>query len=897
MRWAVFFCAVLSVCLFAGARPVLAVVTYVVNSDADPGNGSCTVEPPGCTLREAITAANANPGPDVIRFLISGLGVHTITVATDLPAITDEVELRGTTQVDDDECPAVREIAIAILPGANAGDVGLSIGSSSSIVRGIAIHGFGQNIVLGGGGGHRVECSNLGVDASGTTQSGTVGISVESANATIGGSAIQANIIGGGTGISLGEVIDTQISFNRIGRQAGDADLVPFFNFATVGIEFFAATERTTIRDNEFGIYGFGVRSVAANQNDLDLRANRFTHSVTYGVQLWGQEAGQVQVRESVFASQVGVDLRGDHSGTVISLSQFETTQWGVFAADPGGLTIGLPGIGGNVFATCAVGVVILEGQLDDQTERPGVRRIQSNLFACPGAQGAGTGIVVQGAPLGGSSGVTEVEISGNTILNAADSGIQLSNAGHVRILNNWIGIDGMGIAGPNGFGIKVLNSGANGPIAIGPGDIISANSLGGIRIVNSSQVSINGVRVGPNASLEPAFSTQPVGISIDGGSGISIQVSLIIGNAGAGIRALNTGALLLSDTIASRNTGAGISLGATEPGTALNRVRSSSFEENGGPGITVFGPLESAIDQNVFSRNGGLSIDLGYDGVTPNDDLDSDEGPNGLLNSPLLSEARLTVDGSALLVYGTVATSANLAGFLDFYATPNGCGPADRGQGSWFESMPVQTDDDGVVPFVAVLTPGFNVPGYSMSAVLRTGDTAINAISSEFSNCVNITSETSPVIESLNVNSVASGTDGLQLIVRGNNFTLDSYVTWNGIVLGGTPIGSQEIQVAVPSERLASPGPASIQVVNPPAQNPPPGDEGSNRVPFRVTIAPAADVNCSGFVESTDALAVMLAIAQLATPNCPADANFDTSVDVRDAIYVRRVVAGLLPE
>ena len=51
------------------------------------------------SLRQAILDSNASDGVlDTIAFDIPGSGVHTITVATQLPFITDPVVLDGTTQ-------------------------------------------------------------------------------------------------------------------------------------------------------------------------------------------------------------------------------------------------------------------------------------------------------------------------------------------------------------------------------------------------------------------------------------------------------------------------------------------------------------------------------------------------------------------------------------------------------------------------------------------------------------------------------------------------------------------------------------------------------------------------------------------------------------------------------
>ncbi|HZE56783.1 MAG TPA: Ig-like domain-containing protein [Chthoniobacterales bacterium] len=58
-----------------------------VNSTADSDDGQCTTDPGGCTLREAINAANADPGVDTITFA-SGL-TGTITLDTALPPLSD----------------------------------------------------------------------------------------------------------------------------------------------------------------------------------------------------------------------------------------------------------------------------------------------------------------------------------------------------------------------------------------------------------------------------------------------------------------------------------------------------------------------------------------------------------------------------------------------------------------------------------------------------------------------------------------------------------------------------------------------------------------------------------------------------------------------------------------
>src|SRR5882672_8509058 len=61
--------------------------TFTVTSSADTDDGTCDSN---CTLREAINAANSNPGFDTINFS----GAMSINTA-DLPSITDPVFIDG----------------------------------------------------------------------------------------------------------------------------------------------------------------------------------------------------------------------------------------------------------------------------------------------------------------------------------------------------------------------------------------------------------------------------------------------------------------------------------------------------------------------------------------------------------------------------------------------------------------------------------------------------------------------------------------------------------------------------------------------------------------------------------------------------------------------------------
>ena len=127
--------------------------TFVVNHNGDAPDGqlkdgTCDTGTPAtptgrCTLRAAVQQANAAIGFDRIRFSI-GTGAATITPATNLPSITEAVDINATSQAGFDGSPLVR------LNGANVGSSGrgLMVEAPGSIVRGLSITNFANTAVI-----------------------------------------------------------------------------------------------------------------------------------------------------------------------------------------------------------------------------------------------------------------------------------------------------------------------------------------------------------------------------------------------------------------------------------------------------------------------------------------------------------------------------------------------------------------------------------------------------------------------------------------------------------------------------------------------------------------------------------------------------------------------------
>src|SRR5262249_13214521 len=116
------------------------------------------------------------------------------------------------------------------------------------------------------------------------------------------------------------------------------------------------------------------------------------------------------------------------------------------------------------------------------------------------------------------------------------------------------------------------------------------------------------------------------------------------------------------------------------------------AFSEPPGP------PMGNIIRGNSIHDNHGLGIDLSggsedASGVTTNDPLDTDSGPNGLQNSPVLTNA---YSGASSAVIGSLHSTPNTTFFLDFYANAT-ADPAGHGEGQrWLGSTAVCTDASG---------------------------------------------------------------------------------------------------------------------------------------------------------------------------------------------------------
>ncbi len=115
---------------------------------------------------------------------------------------------------------------------------------------------------------------------------------------------------------------------------------------------------------------------------------------------------------------------------------------------------------------------------------------------------------------------------------------------------------------------------------------------------------------------------------------------------------------------------------GYTQPGSSPNTLATGTNAQiniEDGVRIVSFGlATGNRVLRNSIFSNAGLGIDLGGDGLTPNDPGDTDTGPNNLQNKPLLSSAT-TSSGGTTIVKGKLNSAPNKVFEIHLYSNPSG--------------------------------------------------------------------------------------------------------------------------------------------------------------------------------------------------------------------------------
>ena len=461
--------------------------TFTVNSAADTDDGVCNAA--NCTLREAINAANANPGTDTIHFSI-GSGSKTIAVTSPLPTITDPVTIDGTTQ------PGYAGTPIIVLSGASAGlgVNGLSITAGSSTISGLVINGFlagfpasgGNGIAIVSGGGNVVHGCYIGVNAAGT-----------------------AAVPNGGDGILISNSAN-----NVIGRTDTSQHINVISGNDQYGIEIATASANAnTVAGDRVGTNAAGTAAIA--NGSVGVR-------ISTGV---GNVVGSALPGDTLVSGNVGdgVVVTGIATGTVVQNTWIGVNASGSAALGNGGYGIDVGGgsggtLGpGNVVSANTFSGIILVNDATGYT-------VAGNFVGTDPTGTVALGNLNNGIIVSSASG--NVVGPGNVVSGNVTNGVRVrTGASNNVVKGNSIGVNAAITAAlPNALEGVQLNDGAqNNTIggSLADRNVISGNGDNGVLLADATTTGnlIQGNFIGTNATASGALPNAANGVDIQTGA------------------------------------------------------------------------------------------------------------------------------------------------------------------------------------------------------------------------------------------------------------------------------------------------------------------------------------------------------------------------------------------
>ncbi|NUN97441.1 MAG: right-handed parallel beta-helix repeat-containing protein, partial [Candidatus Omnitrophica bacterium] len=458
------------------------------------------------------------------------------------------------------------------------------------------------------------------------------------------------------------------------------------------------------------------------------------------------------------------------------------------------------------------------------------------------------------GVEIGGITEGARNLISGNGF-----SGILFHDEARESLVQgNFIGTDLTGLLPvPNGLdGVFIENAPSNlvGGATPGAGNLISGNARYGVYLLDSKAV---GNRVQGNR----------IGTDLTGSSDI--------GNASAGMYI---------------KAATGNALGGTGAGEG-NQIAFNLA------GVTILsGSMNPILSNSIFS-NDGLGIDLGEDGVTANDEIDSDTGANDFQNYPILTDARIAEaqPDNILSITGTLHSATATEFLLQFFASEI-CDASGFGEGgTLIGSATVVTDVSGDAAF------SFDFP-VQLTGARQLTSTATDPIgnSSEFSQCLEVvglptptptasatftlTSTPSPTASPSDTATQTPSASPTQSSSPSATFTGQPTVTASATP-SATATGQPTSTPTATSSSAPSATPSPTTTGSLPATSTPtPTTTGSQAATPTATSTCAPDYNLDG-LGAIDARDLLQLLAAIRSGDPQADFNCDGAVDGDDLL------------
>ena len=574
-----------------------ATTTITVTTTRDELNGDTSsfedlIDDPGgegISLREALTAANAEPPGPLLRIHFAipdsdpgyNASVLIWRIRPDYSALPTLV--RGNVVIDGATQPGANLVSypVIVLDGTNvyegaSGLNGLTIASAGNVVRRLALVSFWDaSIVIEGSSAHSNVIAGCFIGIVTDNIEGIpnyYGVDVRS--------GAYNNLLGG----------DTQEDRNIIGGN----------DYAGIRIDG-SATISNTIAGNWIGVDASGTRAASnvyygvvvsggAHRNAIGRPGNgNVISGNAHGIMIWG-------ARENSIVGNV-IGLAPDRSTPI------GNREGGVFLVDGASKNI----VGGETVAERNIvsgnGYGIFIGQYYETT--PSIARLNHILGNYIGVDSTGIlprgntreGIVLdqyaEAAVIGGDS-----SRAGNVIAYNGGNGVLVTGSAN-RIAHNLIGVgaDGMTPLGNQRHGALIVGDGN----IIGPSNTFAANQLSGLLLEGDNTF------IHENAIHHNTRS----GVCVKGDG------STIISNT---VR-FNQAIAAPWDGFDARRDDCSLVSGIVLTGTSQTLIRGNTISENAAPGVTISGGARNRVSSNSITANSGggiLLINGANQGIEP---------------------------------------------------------------------------------------------------------------------------------------------------------------------------------------------------------------------------------------------------------------------------------------
>jgi len=607
---------------------------YGVNSVNDVDDGTCDAT--HCSLREAIKAAEAHPGPDEVRFNISGCGgVCLIQPTSPLPTlasggttITGYTMAGATEPGENTAANLLIRIDGALVP--STVDNGFSITSADNVIEGLIITRFsayGVAIFGASATGNEVTGNIIGTDGADTTGLGNlggVGLADGAHDNTIGGDQyIERNVISGNTinGVDVQPfpgtpAYDNTISGNFIGTtNLGNAALANGVTGLQLG-------------------YGTSGNMVGGT---ITAERNVISGNASDGVVIWRPLTNANTLHNNYIGTARSGLAAVPNGGSGVSIySESDNNVIGGTGSDERNVISGNATNGVRIYGSGTTGNTVAGNYIG--TKSNGTEALAN------GSYGVLLTESTSGNMIGGAT-----SSAGNLISGNFSSGVNITNsASGNTISGNRIGTSSSGYnALPNGGNGIMMSSGANGNTiggdTVAERNTISANTLNGVVLTGAAATgnTITGNRIGTSPDGLTAFP--------NGGSGIVIETGAR-GNTVGGLTASERNMISGNDDNGVVITGAGSNdnlvsgnyIGIDANGVLALPNQSYGVIIQSGAASNTIGPA------NIISGNGQDGVYL-TNSAAGNSVIGNLIGTNYLGTGPVGNIAGVEIDGDAI--------------------------------------------------------------------------------------------------------------------------------------------------------------------------------------------------------------------------------------------------------